>query len=566
MKNRTFYVGKFRFGVKEKILIPVIIVNILVCTCIGVILGKRMSSTATELAADQAVMAANFAASNLDAADLIGLAPGDETTEAYRRVQTSLAASKEEACMLYAYTLTTDGKDVYYGVDDAAEEGIGTVFEESYEDLKSAFSGETIWDNTIYYTEDGILITCYVPIKDNTGNVISILGCDYDASEIAVKIDHNTLMTAIITLIGLAILISVCVANISRVIKPIHAATAIAAKMRACDLSENGEVEYENDEIGELTHSFIEVADGLREIINDLRYQLQEMSNGNFCVECTCPERYNGTYAEILSSMSNIREKLSRTIREIQDSSHQVRSGAEQIADGAQNLSMGTCQQAAAIEELSDNVGSISRQTASTAQNAQEAVEMSREADASVQESNRYMRDFAEAMQEIDEKSKQIGDIIQTIDSIAFQTNILALNAAVEAARAGTAGKGFSVVADEVRNLAQKSAEAAKHTSELIEGTTAAIKRSVRLADETAQVLQGVAEKSAQSERKICDISDACARQAENTEQINQGIAQISAIVQNSSALAEETAATCEELSSRANAMDRLLTQFKLKN
>ena len=190
---------------------------------------------------------------------------------------------------------------------------------------------------------------------------------------------------------------------------------------------------------------------------------------------------------------------------------------------------------------------------------------MSREADVSVQESNRYMRDFAEAMQEIDEKSKQIGNIIKTIDDIAFQTNILALNAAVEAARAGTAGKGFSVVADEVRNLAQKSAEAAKHTSELIEDTTAAIQRSVQLADETERALQTVAEKSARSERKIREISDACAAQAENTEQINQGITQISTVIQNNSALAEQTAATCEELSSRANAMDQMLKHFRTK-
>lgn len=553
-----------RFGVKEKILAPVIVVNIVVCVCMGLILGGRMSATTKQMAADQAVMAAKVAAAALDADSLAGLKAGDEGTEAYQKAVDSLAKSRAQSGMLYAYTLTNDGFNVYYGVDASEEDGIGMLFEENLDFLRPAFEGEVIRDETIFHTEDGILISCYVPITDSTGKVVSILGCDYDASEIDANMTHNTLMVAGITILGLAVLLFVCVTNISRVMRPLETATAVAAKMRDCDLSEHGQVVYSNDEIGELTASFVEVADGLREIIKDIHQQLDTISQGNFQGTSACPERYKGSYAYILQAISHIRMELNESMHKVRTASSQIAEGSAQMADGAQSLSSGSSNQAASIEEISGNVDDIARQIAGTADKAQEAADLTAEADAGIQESNEYMTQFTVAMQEIDEKAKQIQNIIKTIDDIAFQTNILALNAAVEAARAGSAGKGFAVVADEVRNLAQKSAEAAKNTETLIDDTTRAIRNSDEMAVQTAQALQAVAEKSAQSERQVREISRVCAEQAKTAQQINDAITRIADVVQTNSALSQETAATCEELSAQTDSLEQMLAGLKL--
>ncbi len=174
------------------------------------------------------------------------------------------------------------------------------------------------------------------------------------------------------------------------------------------------------------------------------------------------------------------------------------------------------------------------------------------------------MRALAVAIQEIAEKSGQINNIIQTIDSIAFQTNLLALNAAVEAVRAGNAGKGFTVVADEVRALAQRSTEAAQTTAILIKDTISAVDKSLTLAKQTENILKTVVGCTSRTQEKACEISDACSRQVDSTEQVNNSISHISGVVQENSALAQETAATCEQLSALVKSMDSMIKQFRV--
>ncbi|KAF5088415.1 Methyl-accepting chemotaxis protein (MCP) signaling domain protein [anaerobic digester metagenome] len=351
--------------------------------------------------------------------------------------------------------------------------------------------------------------------------------------------------------------------TLDAIIDPIQAASATLNELAEGNLKITMDGDFKGQH-GKIKHDMNQTIEFLRAYVEEITHTLEEMSRGNFDLEIT--NLYCGDFLAIKKALNQIAASLSTTLYDINVAASQVDIGAQQISDSGQALSHGTTEQASSIQELTASIEEVAAETKRNAQNANEANELAINVRSNAEVGNSQMVKMVAAMSEINDSSHNISKIIKVIDDIAFQTNILALNAAVEAARAGQHGKGFAVVAEEVRTLAARSAEAAKETTGLIEGSIDKVEVGTKIADETAL---GLAEILKQIE-KVTDLVGRIARasndQASEIAQINQGIEAVSQVVQTNSATAEQSAAASEELSGQAEMLKQMVDAFKLKN
>jgi methyl-accepting chemotaxis protein len=258
-------------------------------------------------------------------------------------------------------------------------------------------------------------------------------------------------------------------------------------------------------------------------------------------------------------------DSLNEILGEVQLSAEQIASGSNEVSSSAQGLSTGAVQQASAVEEISASIGTMTEKVRQNAESAGEANRLATGAGQLATEGDQQMRAMMRAMGEIDESSHSISKIIKVIDEIAFQTNLLALNAAVEAARAGVHGKGFAVVADEVRSLAARSANAAKETTAMIEGSLVKVSQGTQMARDTAASLARIVESVGRVNGLVADIAAASSEQAHGITQIDQSLRQVDQVTQTNTTSAEESATAAEELSLQAGRLSEILQRFTLR-
>lgn len=433
-----------RLTIRAKILIPSIIIVVLVCGLMGYNSYTRFEKSMVRMGVEEADMAATIVADSLDANLVYKVTVGSEGTQVYQNLQGDLR-KKQKACgIAFLYTLYTDGKKVYYGVDsdeDAAK--VGDEFADSYAELEPVFGGKEYIQDYIDHTEDGDLITVYKPIENNAGKVVAILGCDYDASSIAAELQKAVVQTLQIGGICLILAILILTIIVSRITKGLMQVNAKIYDLvhnegdltQKLDVRSGDELELIAGNVNELLayirKIMIGISSGSMRLMSSSRKMVDHLSSADESIT---------DVSATMQEMSAAMEETTSSLNQITEAIDEIYSSVERIAGSA-------------------DAGKVSsKEMESRASGANDA------AAEGEKKANIETEKMAASLNEKIAKSKsveQIEILTSNIIEITEQTNLLALNASIEAARAGEAGRGFAVVADEIGKLAGNSADAA---------------------------------------------------------------------------------------------------------
>lgn len=364
----------------------------------------------------------------------------------------------------------------------------------------------------------------------------------------------------------LFVLVGIFIMNIfgTKITKPIIKASKRIILLSEGDLHSDTEISNTNDEIEQLSLALSNTINVLKTYIENIIIITKNIGECNLNI--SIDDNYRGDFSPIKIAFESILNELTQVFKGINSISEQVSSGADQIASGGQTLSQGTFEQTNSIKELLVTINDISEKIQANAEHAKNVYNISKESTSNVIQGNEKIKELIQAMDEINNSSTEIGNIIKTINEISNQTNMLSLNATIEAARAGELGKGFGVVAGEVKMLAEKTGEAAKQTTQLIQNSMYTIEKGKKITDEAFKKFNDILEGSKKTTEVIEAISQASGEQATSMNQITQGVEQISLVVESNSATAQESATASQELASQAALLKSNSNKFKLKD
>lgn len=333
--------------------------------------------------------------------------------------------------------------------------------------------------------------------------------------------------------------------------------------------SGNLDITIEKDgfqELGELAEDINRISAAFNAYINEISHILAHLSAGNMAVSFTKNINYQGDFLPIRNALHKIRHSLNNSFEEINILAEEVDRISTQVEKGAMQIAENSANQADLINDLTGTIYKITEQTAENAQNARLASQSVNDIHREAEVGGRYMEQMLRSIHKVKDSSQDISEVITIISGLAEQTKLLALNAAIEAARAGESGKGFSVVASEVRNLADRSAEAVNQTTGLIGKSISTAQESVEIANKTSESFQTI-------NSSISDVTELCTKiaeisetQANNLKNTSDIITDISGVVQNDAAYSEENSALAANLSESSASLKRVMTSYRLRD
>lgn len=461
-------------------------------------------------------------------------------------------------------TFLIDGSGTYIADKDSEKLLKVNILEDSNTSLaelgKSILSEQT---GKGKYTVDGENYLAWYDVVPESGWIVVAVIAENDLLSGVSLLGRELAIIAAITAVVVCALLVIFVSR--KVVGPLNRLAKVTGAIADGDLSVD--IDYNsNDEIGVVCESMGRTVVRLKSYISyidEISEVLGQIADGNLNFQLQ--QEYTGEFARLKTALLQIQSNLVATIREIVQASDRVAVGAREISEATQTLSEGSMSQSASAEGISGDVGEVQSLMNKSAENLSQARERSDRAAEAIAQDDIRMQEMSQAMEEIGRTSSEISKIIKTVEDIAFQTNILALNAAVEAARAGAAGKGFSVVADEVRSLANKSSEASRNTAELIERSLMSVERGKRVVSDTTQAMKQVVSDVGETAEIMKKVSDDAAEEVRFMGSVTEAVEQVAGVVSSNSAMSQETAAKCAELFEESKTLQKTASRFRIE-